>query len=547
VNGVVASALLGAAFFLWIAGWRVVDPTQFEWLMKLDWRINFLGWHIFRNDPWTIPPGVLSGYLAGEGTTIGFTDSIPLAAMALKLFDPWLPTPFQYFGLWLLLCFAVQGAVGALIVRVYTPNVALQLAGAALFVLVPTLLMRVGHPALTAHFVLLWALWLYLRSSREQPASAAAQAAPAFVAAMIHPYLSAMTVALLAAMPLRDRTRRSFRAFAAVLASTVGGWWLAGFLSVSNATDLSAGGLGLYSMNLLSPITPAGWSTLLPEWPAAHPQQVFEGGQYLGAGVIGLLIVAVAVALMPGRPGTGAQPWPLVIICVTCGLYALSPRVTLGSHVVLDWTTAAIDRLAFFRASGRFFWPMAYLLVSLAIATAVSRLRPRIAFTLLAAALVLQFVDLRDAHAERRMTSRSEAFHTWPRQLVSPAWDAMLTHYDRLLLVPPSQCGDAPLEHEELAYLAGLHEVTINSGLAARWNQAARRRYCAELDDGIGRGEADDRAVYVVSREVEDRMRASAGRVVCGNIDVARVCVASASVERWRNDRRVAGVLQSFQ
>ena len=185
--GVLASALFGGIFFAWIAGWRVIDPTQVDWLMKLDWRINFLGWHLFRNDPWQIPPGLLRGYLAGEGTTIGFTDSIPLAALLLKPFDAWLPTPVQYFGGWLLLCFVLQGALGALLTRLYTERWWLQLAGGALFVLTPTLLMRVGHPALTAHFVLLWAIWLFLR---KPPARAAmwSHVALGATAGLIHPY-----------------------------------------------------------------------------------------------------------------------------------------------------------------------------------------------------------------------------------------------------------------------------------------------------------------------------------------------------------------------
>jgi hypothetical protein len=124
--GVIAGALFGGLFFYWIAGPRVIDPTQFEWLMKLDWRINFLGWHFFRNDPWRIPPGAIEGYLAGEGTTIGFTDSVPLAALLLKPFAGWLPMPFQYFGLWLLICFVLQGLLGALITRLYTRSVVLQ-------------------------------------------------------------------------------------------------------------------------------------------------------------------------------------------------------------------------------------------------------------------------------------------------------------------------------------------------------------------------------------------------------------------------------------
>ena len=534
--GVVGGALVGCIFFVWIAGGRVIDPSQYQWLMKLDWRINFLGWHLFRNDPWRIPPGLVEGYLAGEGTTIGFTDSVPLAALALKPFDGWLPTPFQYFGLWLLLCFVLQGMFGALITRVATRSSLTQAVGGGLFVVVPTLLIRVGHPALTAHFVLLWALWLYLRSERNRPAPVRSHALLGACVGLIHPYLAAMTLGILVSLPLRDRSLRSAASFSIAVIATVAAWWIGGFVSVSNTTDLSAGGLGLYSMNVLSPITPRGWSTMLPEQPVAHEMQAYEGFQYLGIGTIGLIAAGVIVLLVKRKSISWSFVLPIAAVCTLSALYALSPRVTLGDDVLMDWTNPTVDRLAFFRASGRFFWPMTYLLLAGAIAVVVSRLRAPVALIILAAALVLQFVDQRNAHAERRATSRSDAFHAWPRQLLSPAWDTVLPHYERIVIVPASQCGGAPIEHEELAFLAGMHGLTINSGLGARWDESSRRRYCGALEVDVSSGRVEDRALYVVTARHEQRLRESARTpVVCGTIDVARVCVTAASYASWRD------------
>jgi hypothetical protein len=531
--GVLGGALFGGLFFLWIAGTRIIDPTQFEWLMKLDWRINFLGWHLFRADAWHWPPGRIENYLAGEGTTIGFTDSVPAAALPFKLFESWLPTPFQYFGLWLCLCFVLQGLFGALIARIYTRHPLLQLASAASFVLVPTLLMRVGHPALTAHFLLLWALWLYAGSDQQHPAPMASQTLLGLIAGLTHPYLAAMTLAMLASIPLRDRSRHALSGWLAAAAATVVAWWTGGFISVSNTTDLSAGGLGLYSMNLLSPITPRGWSTMLPELPVAHEMQAYEGFQYLGAGVLFLLVVASIVATTRQRIRWRVVV-PMLAVCTACALYALSPRVTFGSVVIVDWTSPAIDRLAFFRASGRFFWPMTYVLLAGAVAT-VARLRTRTALIILVASLGLQFVDLANAHQERRHTSRSDAFHTWPRRLTSPAWEQMLPHYRHVVLVPASQCGGAPLEHEEIAYLAGLYGLTINSGLGARWDDTARRHYCGALQMSISAGIVADDAIYIVTPAHEQRLRDAARQpVVCGPVDAARVCVTEASYQAWR-------------
>jgi hypothetical protein len=531
--GIVAGALFGGLFFLWIAGTRVIDPSQFEWLMKLDWRINFLGWHLFRNDPWHLPPGIIDGYLAGEGTTIGLTDSVPLAAFLFKPLEAWLPTPFQYFGVWLLLCFVLQGAFGALLTRLWTRHPALQLGGAALFVLAPTLLIRVGHPALTAHFVLLWALCAYFWPAASPLGSMLSLSMLGFCAGLLHPYLAAMTLAILAALPLRERSVQALLSFSGATVATVLAWWLAGFIAVSATSDLAAGGLGMYSMNLLSPITAQGWSTMLPELPIAHEYQAYEGFQYLGVGAIALLAFAAGAVVIQRRSAVARRVWPVVLVCVLCALYAVSPRVTMGSVVLVDWTSPAIDQVAFFRASGRFFWPMTYLLLTAGIAVVVSRFRAVAAAAFLAAAVALQAVDQQAAHADRRSTSRSEAFHSWPRQLTSPAWHDVVPIYDHVVLVPASQCGGAPVGHEELAYLAGLHNATINSGLGARWNESRRRRYCGSLEVEMSKGHLADDSIYVVSGVHEQQLRAAAPDVVCGGLDGARICVTGSSRARW--------------
>ena len=127
-----AAALFGAAVFAWIGGWRIISPTSVDWVLQLDWQHHFIGWHFFRNEPWSWPPGLMSSYYAPVGTAIGFTDSVPLAAMLLKPFASWLPTPLQYLGGWLLLCFAAQGAIGALITGLWTTNTVLRVLGGAL-------------------------------------------------------------------------------------------------------------------------------------------------------------------------------------------------------------------------------------------------------------------------------------------------------------------------------------------------------------------------------------------------------------------------------
>jgi hypothetical protein len=316
-------------------------------------------------------------------------------------------------------------------------------------------------------------------------------------------------------------------------AGLVGGWWCSGLLSLSGADDLTSTGLDLYSMNLLGPIASVGWSRFLPPVPVASQVQEFEGFQYLGLGLLALIPMAAVMAMT--RRGL---PWrriaPLVVVAVGMAVYSLSPRVTLGPDTLFDYSTPALDRLAIFRATGRFFWPATYALVSLAIWSSVTRFRESGAALILAGALVLQVADISPHWMTLRETAHSEAFHSWPRTMNSPVWQGMLPHYRHIIFYPPEQCGPAPVPFLHAAVLAGTHKLSLNTGHLARRNQAATAHYCAQVSSDFNAGLVRDDAVYLLNRELTERFRANAKQpVVCAALDAIDTCVTASSYQGW--------------
>jgi hypothetical protein len=306
--------------------------------------------------------------------------------------------------------------------------------------------------------------------------------------------------------------------------------------TVSGAENLASEGLGYYSMNLLSPITPSGWSSYLPELPTATGGQQYEGFQYFGGGV--LLLFAIALVLGVGRfePMRWRPMLPLVIVCIVSAVYALSPRITFGSSLIVDLGTPALDRFALFRATGRFFWPLAYLLLTAAIAVVLTRLPSTVATSVLAVVVAVQLADLNKPHAERRATSRSAEFHSWPTPMPSEIWHQVLPQYRHIVMLPPRQCGKTPLGFEAPAYLAGLHGLTINSAEVARFNEDDRKAYCARLEQELAAGAIDDDSLYIVDARTAQRLKAAARKLaVCGTIDAAQICVTADSYGAWRS------------
>ena len=298
----VISAFLGGAAFGWGAGLRPLDPREFGWVMQGDWRIHFLGWHLFRNEPWQWPPGAIATMYEPVGTTLGFTDSIPLAAFLLKPIEAWLPHSFQYIGLWFLLCFALQGLFGALVMSTWTPRPLLQVVGALFYVSLPMLLFRIAHPALCSHWLLLWALWLNWRRPTSYRNDVAQHVALGLISGLVHPYLAVMVLALLGALAARRMIIPDFASrpwivvtFCFAGAALAVGWWASGLFTLSSGRDLLAGG-GDYSTNLLSLVNPGPHSAFLPGFQFFSGNQ-WDGYQYLGLGLLLLCLVAAPIAL----------------------------------------------------------------------------------------------------------------------------------------------------------------------------------------------------------------------------------------------------------
>ncbi len=536
----VLGALVGALFFLWLAGTRGVDPTEVGWAMKYDWATHYFGWKYFRNEPWQWPPGTVSGYNAPIGTAIGLTDSLPLLAYLFKPLSPWLPRDFQYLGAWELLCFALQGALGARLIARRSADGVTQLLGATLFVLMPVMLARIAHAALCAHWLILWCLLVGSRPP-ERRCRPLEWAVLGLLAGMIQPYLAAMVLALLGAIAVGRHgpaIRTRVAALAAGLVTTLLGWWLSGMFNLGGTEPLTAGGLGFFSMNLLAPISPYGWSTLLPDWPNMGEGQVLEGFHYFGAGILLVMAMAMVLTVRARRrnEATPAPLWPATVwiagVAMMC--FAISPLVTLGDRVVVDLIGPWAAPLTLFRSSGRFMWPLSYLLVTAAVTGVALHLPGRAARMVLAAAVLVQAVDLHDIHLTRRQTAHDPAFHEWINPFVSPRWPGIARNYRHLVVAPPPQCATAALSRENALQFAAANGLTVNTGTLSRHSEIARARYCQQLQADLAAGRLAGDALYVMSPEGAAAVQAAPGGNVCGTIDAVTICTAPESAPVWQ-------------
>ncbi|WP_330720846.1 DUF6311 domain-containing protein [Paenibacillus polymyxa] len=495
---VLAGGLLGVAFFICTLSVKLLQPSYIGWLLSGDPAQHFLGWQFFRNQSWSFPLGVINDLNIPSGTTITYTDSIPLFAFIFKALGPVLPTTFQYFGIWLLLNYILQGMTGLLLMRRLTSRTGLQILGTMFFIMSPIMLWRTtGHEALTAHWIILLSLYFAITRYKHLRWMALLS-----LSLLIHPYLFFMVflffgVNILEVLVTRVITFRQgllFLTSAFIIIIVI--LWLIGYFYIGSSGSI--GGFGIYSMNINSLFNPQGWSHyLLKDQPNATEGQ-YEGFNYLGLGGI-LLLVWSMYSIIAHKTSVPIKKYGwLLVVSFILTLIALSNVISLGSSILLEIPLPEVlsTLLGIIRASGRFFWPVYYLIILFSLYIVIKNTRTLSAAILLSLALILQYTDFSGKYLELHKMFSSN--RTWDNPLKSPIWNQIDSKkYRNFLFVP----GDINKQYVAFSMLAAQKNMSINAFYTAREDEN-REKYKQELLEDFKIGKWDSKSIYIVDNSV---------------------------------------------
>ena len=410
-------AALSLLAFVLIYGYRIINPAYTDWLMgKGDLSQHYIGWQAFKNGSWLFPIGMTDQLAYPSHTSIIFTDSIPLFAVFFKLFRAILPTEFQYFGLWGILCFVLQGIFAVRLIQRFVPNRLYVILTSMLFVITPVMIFRMYmHTALAGQWLILFALDTFFENKTAGSRTIYLRwAVLGLLCASTHLYFLLMCGIILAGCCLEDviRTRKLTRAIIIalcyLLVSLVTVALLGGF---SSSMDAANGGLGIFSWNLNSLINSQGWSRFLPGLPTYGVGQ-YEGFAYLGAGVFCLLALSLlAIAVSPKiRASIRARSSEVIALCavfLVALVASVSPLVTLNDRLLftISLPQFAEDLWAIFRATGRIGWIMVYLIMLGTVIISYRWINRRGAVVIAALVLCLQGYDMHE-----QLVTRHEEF-----------------------------------------------------------------------------------------------------------------------------------------
>lgn len=407
INLYLKVGILSAIIFVMIYGVNILNPTYTDWLLSGgDLSQHYLGWKAYRNGSWTFPIGLTDQLVYPNYSSVIFTDSIPVFAVLFKMFSPFLPTDFQYFGLWGIMCFVLQGCLAARIFNKFMDDNYVIITSSILVVFSPVMILRMyGQTALAGQWILLLLLDPLLAYSGEKGKKIYMEIAlTAFLASAIHIYFALMCGIILLGICIRDwlenkrisRIAAMLLDYTGIFLATV--WMLGGFSSSGSSFD--TGGLGHHSLNWNALYNPQGWSAFFLDR-VQYTSGQYEGFGYMGAGGLFLFAVAFLVFLSQNNMLEYVKKHFRLIFSV---LFTIAVVWFVASSPLATWNDRKIYELilpefitkmwSIFRASGRIVMIIPYILIISFVIFLQKEISKHFTEVLVAFCLILQLLDI---------------------------------------------------------------------------------------------------------------------------------------------------------
>jgi hypothetical protein len=541
VGGKTAIAAIAVVFVAATLSLGFVTGTGDFWhLLRGDVADAQIGWFYYARDVWHFPVFYVGNYHQPEGSYVTLSDSLPLLALAFKalykLFYAQGSDPPIYAGIWCAFCFFLQViAASRLLLSLGVRQPLQHFAALVLFCYVPILFFRFGQFGLLGHFFILLSLDGYVRATRTPclPLNWWLICSGPVVALMLHPYIAAMSAIFFLATVIecvRNKTidakglllRLAGTGGSAICLMLLGGGYLTA--AAQNFADY-----GIYSLNLASPFVPFP-NTLLgrilvtntPSIPGIYQ---WEGGCYLGAGMLGLCLACVPFARDFGARVRKHRV--LVALLLPTIAFAISNRIGFGSRELftIPLPEKLVGILSTFRGSGRFVWVGVYTLTAFLVTSVVRGYSRRASIAVLVGAASLQFVDIAPMQRDVRAATQQS-----PQPTINvAAWSELLAKHSKVFEFPSFECGgiyDADVAGGRWRALE-IDWLVAKAGLPN--NSAYLTRYTKNCDRERSLAMADhERGTLYLYRSTEDigAFLSTMGAVsaACGYLDDVVIC-----------------------
>ena len=508
-TGEISSIAIGIATFGALTNWKILNPLFVRWLYWGDPSTSYLGWQYFRKTPlFQFPIGASPNYGVGFASSIMYTDSVPLIAIPLKYVSLLLPNEFQYFGIWILAALILQSWFAWKIISRFISNTALALFGVVLFTNAPILIYRMVHEGsgqigFIGQFLILWSLHLYFERVSSIKRWLALLGISPLVCLGLVPMVFVVFLGWLLQRLIQNSIsvlKRSLQVLAELLSGvviTIGVMWISGALMVSDPSD---SGFGTYRTSLTSLFDPKvnnafSFSRFFPDLGNLPGSE--EGFAFLSITVITLLLISIPIVFKGDHPLLSQNNIGLILATIGMGVFSLSNRISVLQRELFVYPIPSQLRKLIdpFRSSGRFVWPLIYLLILFGLISIMTIMQKHKNWGTLVLVVLLSVQIFESVGIFNNVRQRFTEIKFTP-QLLSPRWDELAQNYDHLVAIPPLNNDPGWFE---LALLANKWGLSTNTTYLARFNQLDFDLAKSKTQDDLEHFQFDPNTLYILT------------------------------------------------
>ena len=450
---------------------------------------NMIGLEYFIKEDWSFPIFNIKSMAYPNGANLFYTDSIPMLGIFAKLLFHFTGIKFSYFGIWICSSFIILAiSIAQLANKLYLPLIATAFA-VIISIFNPALLVRYGHSALLAHFIIIFALIFYF-SYRNRPISLSVFFNLFFIlliSILIQSYFLLMVYPIIFAtfLQLWKKNFITIKTVFLIFLFSLLTIFIIAFCSgiILNGEKISkAWGFGVYSMNALSPFLPSAkylpnflveivnWDGNRLTWDQTSGQ--YEGYNYLGIG----LIFSIVMSLRGYKIYFELIKNNIFLFFSFCLLliYALSNNIYIGSLTFdINFLYKPFSFLTdIFRVPGRYFWPIYYVILFASVIVIFKTYTNKIAIFILVSASLFQILE----NNYLREGLVNAGYNKYPQLLDEKKVSALLEKKNLFLQYPSFQCGGLFSKwpennlNMELLFIVAKKHIPTNSAYLARSN-----------------------------------------------------------------------------
>jgi len=433
------------SFCFYLLGPNYISPLNSEWLFSGDLSTYQLGWQFFKLDEWRFPLGINPNYGIYLNSSVVFSDSLPLVAIFFKIFKNFLPSEFQYFSIWILVCVYLQLFFSFKIIYKITNNLLYSAISSLFFGIATIFIHRSGiHLSLFGQWIILSFFYVELLDKNKFYYKNLI----ILLSTTIHFYFTIILLIIFFIEKVIDyfRNKKLIKSIliqtSIILFSSLFLMYIIGYFSL-NLDDGLGWGYGYYNFNLNSFFNPVGQTNISEViWSNFLAKREFQNGQIEGFSYLGvsgfIFLIIFLFNMFNKRNNIIYSNIKIFTICVIFLILSTSNNIYFDQtsiiNIPLNKFFYAIASII--RASGRLIWPIYYLIFIVGIIFIYQNFQKKISLLIILILLLVQIVDISKGLNQYKLGKQYDQKNN-QIFVKDKIWKGLSSNYEQIRLLEP--------------------------------------------------------------------------------------------------------------